>query len=355
MSADTQETRGDFVTFVEKLSIQRTGNYELCIGGAGRTELINGFIQLVTERIRKAKPENDEALAATIRGALAYFYRNDVALFPGKDEDKETQFLIAARSNAGETSLWKTEGIRVYPVNTYATTGHEPPFCEHVIGRVYDPNIPLDNAVLLSVWLVSIAKATSVWAGGSTGIVIVDRNGIYSKTPDELKALEATVKAHDEILSLTMSLTADCLAKQMGSKAPRPSFGLTDGKLKLSYPSVQPLPLGYVNYFEFDRFRNLAAIGGFVSSASTSIRSGKIIPSPTTKALLNETILELNSAQSKALEWHNAAVEVQSLGAILPDCNGFEYAFQQVRATFLIYLAYVMKELFGEVMQSTPR
>jgi hypothetical protein len=80
--------------------------------------------------------------------------------------------------------------MRVYPVNNYAVTGHEPPFCEHVIGRVYDPTIPLDNAVLMSVWLVSIAKATSAWVGGATGIVIVDRNGIYSKTPDELKALE---------------------------------------------------------------------------------------------------------------------------------------------------------------------
>jgi hypothetical protein len=66
--------------------------YELCIGGAGRSELINGFIQLVTERIRKEKPKNDDALAVTMRGAVAYFYRNDVALFPGNDEDKKTNF-----------------------------------------------------------------------------------------------------------------------------------------------------------------------------------------------------------------------------------------------------------------------
>lgn len=166
MSADTQETWGDFVTSVEKLSIQRTDTYDLCIGGAGCAELINGFIQLVTERIHEAKPKNDDALAVTMRAALAHFYRNDVALSPGNDEKKRNQFLIAARSNGGETSLWKTEGMRLYPVSDYAVTGHETPFCQHVIGRVYDPAVPLDNAVFLSVWLVSIAKATSVCVGG---------------------------------------------------------------------------------------------------------------------------------------------------------------------------------------------
>lgn len=349
MSADTQETWADFVTSVEKLSIERTDTYELCIGGAGRAELVNGFIQSVAERISKEKPTNNDALAVTMRAALAYFYRNDVALFPGNDEDKNNQFLIAARSNAGETSLWKTEGMRLYPVNTYAVTGHEPPFCEHVIGRVYDPNIPLDNAVLMSVWLVSIAKATSAWVGGSTGIVIIDRNGIHSKTPDELKSLEEGVKAHDEVFALTMSLTSDFLAKQMGSKTPPPSFELTDGKLKLSYPSVQPLPPGAVNYFEFDSYRNLAAIRAFILSASESIRSGKIHPSPTTKALLNETISELNSTQAELVRWRTAAVEAQSTGIALPDSKVLEKSVQQVKATFLIYLAYVMKELFSIV------
>jgi hypothetical protein len=222
MSADTQETWGDFVTFVEKLSIQRTDTHELCIGGAGRSELINGFIQLVSERVRKDRPKNEDALAATIRSALAYFYRNDVALLPGKDEDKEIQFLIAARSSAGEISLWKTEGMRLYPVDDYAVTGHETPFCHHIMGRICDPSIPLDNALLMSVWLVSIAKATSTYVGGPTGIVVVDRNGICSKTPDELKALEAVVKGHDEVFAFSIALTSDFLAKQMGSKAPPP-------------------------------------------------------------------------------------------------------------------------------------
>jgi len=347
MSADTQETWGDFVTFVEKLSIQRMETHELCIGGAGRSELINGFIQLVAERVRKDRPQNDDALAVTIRSALGYFYRNDVALLPGNDEDKEIQFLIAARSNAGEISLWKTEGMRLYPVDDYAVTGHETPFCQYVMGRIYDPAIPLDNAVLMSVWLVSVAKATSAYVGGPTGIVVVDRNGIYSKTPDELKALEVGVKGHDEVFALTMALTSDFLAKQMGSKAPPPLLGLTDGKIKLKYPSIQPLPPGAVNTFDFETYRTLVTIRAFVASASESIRSGKILPNPTRKALLNETISELNTAMSESLEWHNAAVEAQSLGAILPDCNALEKSVQQVQASFFIYLAYLMKEIFS--------
>jgi hypothetical protein len=121
-----------------------------------------------------------------------------------------------------------------------------------------------------------------------------------------------------------MALTSDSLAKQMGSKTAPPLFGLTDGKLKLSYPLVQPLPPGAVNTLDFEAYRTLVTIRAFVSSASESIRSGEILPNPTTKALLNETISELNTAMSESLEWHNAAVEAQSIGAMLPDSKALE-------------------------------
>ena len=317
--------------------------------------MINGFIQLVAERVSKDRPKNDGALAVTLRSALSYFYRNDVAFLPGEDEDKWIQFLIAARSNAGEISLWKTEGMRLFPVDEYAVTGHQTPFCQYVIGKIYNPVVPLDNAVLMSVWLVSIAKATSAYAGGPTAIVVVGSKGIYSKTPDELKALEAAAKGHDEVFALTTALASDVLAKQMGSKAAPPSIGLADGKIKLTYPSVQPLPPGYVNTFDFESFRNLALIRGFVSSASESVRSGKILPSPTAAALLNETILELNLAMSDGMKWHNKAVEAQSSGVTLPDSGVFEKALQQVKVTFRIYLAYITKELVGEIMRSTSK
>ena len=193
----------------------------------------------------------------------------------------------------------------------------------------------------MSVWLVSIAKATSTYVGGPTGIVVVDRNGICSKTPDELKALEAVVKGHDEAFALSIALTSDFLAKQIGSKAPPPSLGLTDGKIKLNYPSVEPLPPGAVNTFDFETYRTLVTIRAFVASTSESIRSGKVLPNPTTKALLNETISELNTAMSESLEWHNAAVGAQSLGTRLPDSKTLEKSVQRVKASFFIYLAYL--------------
>ena len=141
----------------------------------------------------------------------------------------------------------------------------------------------------------------------------------------------------------------------MGSKAAPPSIGSADGKIKLTYPSVQPLPPGYVNTFDFESFRTLALIRGFVSSASESVRSGRVLPGPTNAALLNETILELNLAMSEGLRWHNEAVVAQSSAVTLPDGKVFERAVQQVKATFSIYLAYARKELVGEVMRSSAQ
>jgi len=45
-----------------------------------------------------------------------------VAFLPGKDEDKDIQFLIAALSKAGENITLETEGMRLYPVQEYAIT-----------------------------------------------------------------------------------------------------------------------------------------------------------------------------------------------------------------------------------------
>ena len=355
MSADTQETWGDVVTFAEKLSIQNTGTYELCIGGAGRSELINGFIQIVTERLRREKPVDDESLAVIIRAALAHFYRNDVALLPGNAEDKETEFLIAARSAAGDISLWKTEGMRLYAVDEYAVTGHETPSCQYLLSKIYDPKAPLDNAVVMSVWLVSIAKSTSTFVGGPTGLVVVDRNGIHSKTPSELEALETAVKGHHEVLALATALASDYAAKQVGSKNPPPSVGLNDGKLKVTYPSAQPLPPGFVNSFDFESYRTLVSIRAFASSLSERIRSGNLIPHPTTKTLLNETILELNAVMPEALEWHNTAVEAQATGSVLPSSKALEQSVEQVKAGFFILLAYILREIIREVMPSILR
>jgi 20S proteasome alpha/beta subunit len=346
MSADTQETYelGEDVDYVEKLIVQHVNTYDLCIAGAGRGELVDGFIQHLAETVRKKRPADDDSLASVIRIALKHFYANDVRLLPSGS--KEVQFLIAARpTNGKEPTLWKTKSLRLFPISDYAVIGYEAPFCRYVIGRLYNATFPIDNIVVMSAWLVSIAKETSKSVGGQTKIVTIDVTGIRSATAEEIRVLSAKTPELDDAFTVLMSISQDVIAKQIGSSAPPLSLEFIDGKLRLSTPQERTLPIGAVNWFDADTYRVLAMVHTFLRSFGGSVRAGDIQITPTSKALLNEAISDFNEARILSIDWHNAALSAQTEGAPIPPTEAVAVAIQRVQATFVLFLTHLIKEI----------
>ena len=186
LCADTQESHGDEIVYVEKIESHDCGQYKIALAGAGRTELIDGFIAAVTEAVRKADPSGADALKGCVASCLAEFYRNDVRLFPGKQ--KGISFLIAAtRATGEEPQFWRTSGMRVLDVARKAIIGYRAPFAGYIFNRLYKDSLALNRAVLVSTYVVAIAKDSGVSVGGETQIVIVTPNGIFRQHEDRTK------------------------------------------------------------------------------------------------------------------------------------------------------------------------
>lgn len=188
LSADTQETYNDEIVYTEKIELHDCASYKLAIAGAGRGELIDGFILALTQNIRRDDPANGQAVKALIDSCLADFYRNDVRLFPGKQ--KTIGFLIAAtRIDGTELHLWRTKGMRVFDVARKSVIGYRAPFATYVLDRLYKNSLPLTQLVLLSVYLVAIAKDSGVSVGGPTQLVVITHNGIQPENPEYVTSI----------------------------------------------------------------------------------------------------------------------------------------------------------------------
>lgn len=78
MSADTEESWGDYKHYTEKLSIIEDKSFPLAIGGAGIADLIEPMVQEVTERAAEHKPKSRKELCDLVRGAIETVYKSDL-------------------------------------------------------------------------------------------------------------------------------------------------------------------------------------------------------------------------------------------------------------------------------------
>src|SRR6266403_5581811 len=83
ISADSQETINGRVSYIEKIATEDAGPWEVAIGGAGRGELVDGFVQHAIETIRQSSAKNVAELGKVLRESLLRFYQNDVRILPG--------------------------------------------------------------------------------------------------------------------------------------------------------------------------------------------------------------------------------------------------------------------------------
>jgi len=197
MSADTLETIAEEVDYVEKLEIIRSRACEVVVGGAGRSELIDGFIQDLTKRVNKRrKVLNEKQLSTLLETALGTFYDRDVASLSGKY--KEISFLIAARllPNGG-MQLWRTKARRLFEVRDRAAIGYGGTLGRHAAKRLFQPDLSLGQMVLASVYILVVAKTTSRVVGGPTSVVLIRDNGISREDEGYVTALEDRLKVFE--------------------------------------------------------------------------------------------------------------------------------------------------------------
>jgi hypothetical protein len=202
--ADTLETVEEEKQYVEKLSVYGDMEYPFCIGGAGTSEVIDALTQEIAERILNQKPHGTPALAECIKQAARDVYQNDVPVMALKKQQRTAQLLIAANSNPNETEfcLFRLVGKQVSKVER-AVIGYATAANHALLRRLHDSEMPMSQAVMLAIYLVSQSKLTDRDVGGDTSVGIVSQFNAKLEDKEYIDSIEARIK---DFLSVTDSL-----------------------------------------------------------------------------------------------------------------------------------------------------
>jgi hypothetical protein len=178
--ADSQETDpAGYRVAVQKINPERMGRFDVVIAGSGIGELIDSFVQRISDRM-----QNESAVALAdfkkiFEHELRDFTTSEAAAYPGSKRSKHLTFVAGASStDTGECELWTTKAGRLRPVPAYELIGWSTSLYEHIAGRFYTPAMPMSQAVLTGVYLLSIAEETCNYIKGPFSVATITPSGI---------------------------------------------------------------------------------------------------------------------------------------------------------------------------------
>jgi hypothetical protein len=171
--ADAQETLGDYRFFLDKLEPRRTGNFEIVIGGAGYSDLVEAFELRITSTLTASQATTIGEFEAVVQSELLDYVKNEVAAFLRK-KDARIRFVIGARAiQTNKCGCWITKASRLKRVTSFELLGVDEPIYRHLAKRLYSDNLTIGQALRACLYLLSIAKATSTAVGGQPSLAIL--------------------------------------------------------------------------------------------------------------------------------------------------------------------------------------
>jgi len=213
MCADSQQTLGiplpdedyaEYRTYISKIEPQRTGLYDVVIGGAGDGALVDGFVDTLVDQIQTWPPNLSEAaIKEAVRSIVINYHAQEVAVSPGAEASKRIQFLMCLREHsngAKQIHLLEIRSTAVRRIETYSLIGWEEGIYTHDIERHYRDNQSNLYSILLGIHLFLLAKKTSVNIGGETKIVVASSSGMVTLDPQSVAELDQRVSAFDMLL-----------------------------------------------------------------------------------------------------------------------------------------------------------
>jgi hypothetical protein len=221
LCADSQETityydpHGipyDLRQAVQKLTPIVEGGFRLVIAGSGNSTLIEAFIVRARRRLQNENLPNPAItdVVRIIEDELSLFYRNDVTLC--QDDDKGMKLFIAASCpTVWQFNVWVTEGVvlREIASDKPELVGWEHEMYSEMAQRMYTPNMQLAQAVLASIYTLTVAKQTSNYVGGDLSVAVVRANGIWLEDRDYVESMEVRLRSYDAIINQLFLACAD--------------------------------------------------------------------------------------------------------------------------------------------------
>jgi len=212
LAADTLEVFGDQTQYAEKVCGENFPWGCLAVGGAGNGILSDAFMQLLMDELRQFAPSSGVSLEDKIRQTLTRFYAEDVTLQPAKQ--RQVQFLIAAHD--GALHLWISKGRRLQRLReNYGVIGYDSPVYKHFARMLFKDDTPVTRGVVLSIYLLNLAKSTTNIVGGPENHVLtLTKSGVVVEDHEYLADIEEHLRKFNAALSEVLLVVNDASVPQ---------------------------------------------------------------------------------------------------------------------------------------------
>ena len=224
IAADAQETVGNYRRAVQKIQARSFSGGQFIIAGSGNAGLIDSFILRVERAISTRLISSLQEFFSFIETELYTFYATDVALCP--DADKSFRLFVGATiEKTNEFDVWISLNTQLHRITDSDMLGWDEPLYRGVLQRLAFPTMPLPQAVLAALYVLDIAKETSLSVGGDISISVVRPQVIWSEPPEYVKELESRLKETERELDQILlacadtSLSPEQLSKQLAAFA----------------------------------------------------------------------------------------------------------------------------------------
>ncbi len=222
LCADSQETYGTLKREVNKLPVSRAlgSNVDVVVGGAGHGPLSDVLRPRLESTLARSALKGEESVLRELEAALVAFHQDPVfTAFPAPLDDKFVAGLVCVRSvRARQVWLFEYFNSAIKPVTTYSLSGEDHAQFAHVAQRLYRPGISIQQAVLLGLEVIALAKKTSVYVGGDTRVVTVRPDDMRVEDGTRVSWTEAHIDTQNKLideLKFNLASTEDQVQKEL--------------------------------------------------------------------------------------------------------------------------------------------
>ncbi|MGD0347360.1 MAG: hypothetical protein ABSA85_11420 [Terracidiphilus sp.] len=199
MCADTQESWDEQKTYVEKISIVEDRSYPLAVGGAGFGDLIDCLADEIVKRASQEKPATKAALRIMLQEAVTHVYQNDAPTLVMGRQHRTPELIIAAVTGEGP-AIFTTKGKRVLKEAKFAIVGYGTASNFALLKRMHRDNLPMQQAVILAVYLAALSKKSDKDVGGETRVVVVTQSGAWPEWQPYTENYEAHINHFQRLI-----------------------------------------------------------------------------------------------------------------------------------------------------------
>lgn len=221
---------------VQKIEPVTEGKYQIAICGGGNGRLIDGFVERARRALReqdafictKENPASISAIHARLEQELRDYYQNDVPLCP--DQDKAFKLFIAAACPLSrEFAVWVSENmvLRQARKDRPELNGCSYRLYEDTAQRLFRTGMTVNQAVLASIYTVTIAKNTSNYVRDPFTVAVVDRTGIHVIEPAYVRAMEERLQEYEVQMNALFLSCSDVSVSVAELKSQLEQFGVS--------------------------------------------------------------------------------------------------------------------------------